>query len=396
MRVKLIVTAAQMATAARSCRVTPRAARALGATASLTALLAAAATPAAAATLKDGYPFAPGDTFTYKFSSTNAVQSGCTGKPTVAKLAYTETTTILPEITYSYPPDKSAQVYPFHTTATASTSLGPLTVNNTDYRNFIKHGKDTDLVDYGFVYVSDTVETSFTNHVSTTRSYLTPLTRDQQPRVKNAKLALPITFNEIIDHHDVTSTGNSNVLQSNATRKANGAYTESGMTFDVPYSITQNEDSTGIGIEGPSNAPETWNFSLPEAGASGDVIPVLATYAGKSGTNLVPDWYPGHAKPPSPLASSHYIDKGTVKVPAGCGAYAGKPATLVQMTYIDLASVNGYTYDETDSFYVINKIGRACIEVTQVRKTYDQEVTGQCQTSVTFKSKEGLVSESLK
>ncbi len=40
-----------------------------------------------------------------------------------------------------------------------------------------------------------------------------------------------------------------NVLQSNETRQVNGSYTDSGMTYDVPYAIVQNADSTGTGTE---------------------------------------------------------------------------------------------------------------------------------------------------
>jgi hypothetical protein len=359
-------------------------------------LLAAGGAASSAATLRDGYPLAPGDTFTYKYRSAKSVQPNCTGKPTVTATSYTEVTTIQPEIIYSYPPANSAKVYPFQTKATGKLSGVPFTVNNTDYRNFVTSGKVTDLFDYGFDYVSDyQYPNNLTKHLETTRKYLLPLLRDQVPRVAKARLPLPVSFNEIINNYDQTTT-TANILQSNATRQTDGSYTESGLTFNMPYSITQNSDGTGIRAVGSTTAPETWNFSLPEATANGEVIPVLVTYAGNSGTNLVPDWFPGNAGAPNPLASSGYVDKGTPKVPARCGAYAGKRATLLQMSYSNLAPVNGVLYSETDDYYVIGKIGRVCIEVTQTKKVYDQEVTGKCTTATTVHSTEGLVSEKIK
>ncbi len=358
-------------------------------------LMTSGSAHAAGPVLKEGYPFAPGDSFTYSYHDTQTAQSGCTGKPASTSTSYTEVTTIQPEIDYSYPPGNVAKVYPFRTTATATTSKGTLTVTNTEYRNFVTSGKTTELVDYGLDYISDDQTASnVTKHTQTTRKYLTPLMRDQFPRKAGAMLALPVTFNEIIDNYYDTTT-KENILQSNATRKADGSYTLSGETYDVPFSVDQKSNGTGVGIEGPSSAPEQWSFALPEAAASGNVIPATVSYAGKTGTNLVPDWFPGSAAAPSPLASSAYIDKGTTKVPAGCGTYAGKKATLLEITYTNLAPVQGYLYTEIDTSYVINNVGRVCIEVTRDEKIYDQEVTGKCTTATTFHSTEGLVSESI-
>ncbi len=368
------------------------------AAACLAAAILAGSAAASAATLKDGYPFAPGDTFTYAYSSSTAVKPNCTGTPNVTNLAYTEVTTILPAVQYTIPPGTTVTAYPFRTQATSVTANGTLTINNTDYRNFVKSGKNTQYVDYGFVHVSSLVPPSnITNYDSISRSYLTPLLRDQQPRVKGTKLPLPVAFNEITNHYYVVNGTQSNILQSNETRNADGSFTNGGLTYDVPFSLSQNVNSTGNAEEGPANAPETWTFNLPEQTANGYVIPVMTTYGGQMGTNLVPDWFPGNAIPPNPLTNSSYKDLGTKTVPANCGgAYAGKPATLLQMTYTNLAPVAGYLFSETDDYYVVNKIGRVCMAVTQSRSSYDQEVTGACLSSTTITSEEGLVSETIK
>jgi hypothetical protein len=375
------------------CKMTVRAK--LAGAASLVAMLATAGGGAAAATVKHGYPFAPGDSFTYNFNSTVSVKPSCKGTPVVTTTSYPETTTIMPAITYSYPPGNSATVYPFVTTATTTTANGALTVTNTDYRNFVTNGSSTDLVDYGLDYISTLQEpNNVTQHQETTRKYLAPLLRDQEPRQAKKILPFPVSFNDIENNYYLAPTM-TNILQSNATRNVDGSYTESGTTYDTPFSIQQNSDSTGQGIEGPSNAPETWTFLLPQVTSKGDVIPVQATYGGASGTTYVPDWFPGHAAPRNPLAKSSYVDKGGKKVPAGCGIYAGKTAALLQMTYSNLAPVAGYLYSETDAYYVVNGVGRVCMEVTHSQETYDQEVSGKCLSAQTFHSTEGLVSESI-
>ncbi len=352
---------------------------------------------ASAATVKEGYPFKAGDSFTYTYVGTNAVQAGCTGTPAVSTQTYTEVTTIQPPTNYTVPPGIAVTAYPFQTTATTTTSNGTLTVNNVDYRNFVTNGDTTDFVDYGFVHsTTTTMPQNVTEYDTNSRTYLTPFLRDQFPRAPQTTLPLPVAFNHVVNDYVVAPTNTANVLQSNQTRQVDGSYTESGMTYDVPYAIVQNADSTGTGTEGPADAPETWSFSLPETRHSHEVIPVVATYGGASGTNFVPDWFPGHGAPPNPLASSAFVDEGLKKVPANCGIYAGKRATLLHETYTDLGAVAGNLYSETDDYYVVDRVGRVCMDVTTTTKVYDQEVTGECETATTVHTLEGLVSETLR
>jgi hypothetical protein len=370
----------------------------------LTALfcfLASAALPAgqaAAATLIGPYPFAPGDQFVFAYASTDSVQKG-TGAPTVTTQSYTETTTIEPAVKYSFPPGSGSTVtaYPVETKASSTSSAGTYTRKIIEYRNFVADGKVTDYLLYGYSDVSDLVESKdVTLHESTVRTWETPFILDELPEKTGAGWAEPIARHQTIDNEYYTSTGDENVLQSKVVGKPDGSYTDDGLDYDVPYDIAQKSGGTGTLLRGPSGSQEEWSFALPKSSSKGEIVPVTITYEGKTGMNSVPDWYPGGGAPADPLTTEGLTDKGTATVPKGCGHYAGSKAQLLESTYSQLAPAAGFTLVETDTYYIVPKIGRACYEVNYTRTTYDAKVKGDVTEVEIFSSTLGLEKETLK
>jgi hypothetical protein len=364
------------------------------------AAICAAAAPsgfASAETLMGPYPFAPGDKFVYAFTSTETVQKG-DKPPNVTKTAYTATTTILPAVQYTYPPSGGAvTAYPVQTTASWTDSEGAHTYKSIEYRNFVTIDKVLTYVDYGTVNSMVVAEPdNITLHDSTSKIYATPLIFDKIPEVTGATWAEPIAWTGSTDNYFITSMGQSNVLSSKFVNKANGSYSDTGMNYDVPYALVQNANGTGTNIVGPGTAEEEWIYGLPEKSSSGDIIPVTVVFDGQQGLNKVPDWFPGGGAAPNPLSASSLTDKGMVMVPAGCGKYAGKKARFIVITFRQLAPVNGYLLNQTDGFYIVNKIGRVCLTETQTRVTYDSEVTGDVTSTDTLTSMTGFISETVK
>jgi hypothetical protein len=353
--------------------------------------------PVSAATLVGPYPFAAGDIFTFSYQSTDSVTK-TSGKPVVTTQSYTETTTIMPPVNYAFPPSGgTVTAYPVETRATSTGSAGALTLKLIEYRNFVPSASGTNYVIYGYSDVSDLVESpTIALHESTVRVYDTPFVLDQLPETTAAGWSEPIAWKETVDNEYVTSQGGSNVLQSKFFGMANGSYTDSGMSYDVPYAVVQKANGTGTLTEGPSDAEEAWNFGLPKTSASGEIIPVIVSFAGKTGANSVPDWFPGNGAPPVPLTTQAMVDQGVRKIPAGCGAYAGRNARLLALTYAQLAPVSGYTIDETDDYFVIAKIGRACQTTKFTRTDYDSQVKGAVTSVETFSSTLGLMKERVK
>jgi hypothetical protein len=306
-------------------------------------------------------------------------------------------TTILPPVSFTYAPGHVVKAYPYETKATSASPTGSYSLTKTEYRNFLTAGTVTNDFEYGFSIVSDLVRPDkVIKHLSTIRTYTTPFLLDQLPEKPNASWRLPIDNKESIDNKFLTVMGASNILQSTNTRNADGSYLDSGLQFDVPFTVSQKANGTGTLTIGPAVSPEVWDFSLPQPGVKGKIIPVIVSFAGKTGNNSVPDWYSGHGAPANPLTTQTIVDKGLQPVPTGCGKYAGKPAVLLHLTYAQLSTVSGYTFDQTNDYYVINKIGRVCLIEKFTQTSYDQKVTGKVQSVETFSSTAGLISESLR
>jgi len=366
----------------------------------LAILCAATAHPgvATAETLVGPYPFAVGDKFVFDHTSTDTVQSG-SGEPVVTTQTYTETTTILAAVKIAYPPSSGGTVtaYPFQTVASWSTADGKNSVKTIEYRNFVAGGGTTNYLDYGFNTVTDLAQPDgVTLHKSEVHYYGTPLILDELPQTSGASWVEPIVRTVVTDNYYITGTGDSNVLDSKEITSADGSYSESGMDTDVPFAIVQKSNGTGTETRGPSNSQEEWSFALPKSSADGDVIPVTVTFDGKTGVNEVPDWFPGGHAAPNPLTTQAMTDKGNVAVPAGCGKYAGKTARLLVLTYGQVAPVSGYTWNESDGFYVISKVGRVCLTVAYTRIGYDSKVTGKVVSTETYSSQEGMIKETVK
>jgi hypothetical protein len=352
---------------------------------------------ASAATLVGPYSFAVGDVFTFAYNSTTSLQKG-SGAPTVATQSYIETTTILPPVNFAYASGHVAKAYPFETRGSSTTSAGTLTYTEVVYRNFVTNSGVKDYLEYGYTTTSNLLRPdNVTKHLSTTRTFTTPFLLDQLPEKSNATWKQPIDFKDVINDYysHPTGPGDTNILQSTTTRSADGSYIDSGMDFDVPFTIVQKPNGTGTLTIGPASTPEQWEFGLPKSSGKGEIIPVIVSFVGKTGFNSVPDWFPGHGSPANPLTTLSMADKGTQAVPAGCGKYAGKPSTLLQLTYDQLSPVGGYTFQETDDFYVISNVGRVCVTKAYTKTNYDQKVTGKVISVDTFSSTAGLVSETL-
>jgi hypothetical protein len=69
-------------------------------------------------------------------------------------------------------------------------------------------------------------------------------------------------------------------------------------------------------------------------------------------------------------------DFGSVKAPAACGARAGTPATKLENDFKELDPVAGFTYDETDTYYVKPGLGRICRLISTIETLYDNKTNG--------------------
>ncbi len=350
----------------------------------------ACALPAAAA-LPLGtvvFPFAVGDSFTYTYAETEVdkTSQGTTTTPS----SYSGTTTIMPEVAFH-----GAPAYPFITKASYQQSGAAVTVNDVEWRNFVIKGGLWYYASYGTDNASVSVESPQESlYLTQTRTWASPFYYDVLPESPGT-FAEPIGELETYDDHYQTSLGASNVLSYTITRKADGSSKESGMDYDVPFQHVDNANGTGTDQAGPTQGGTLWTFGLPQAGASGYVIPATETYAGQMHTNVVPDWYPGHAAPAHPLATATISDVGGAAAPAACGSRAGSPATHLVYAFHELDPAGGITYVETEDYYVVAGLGRICRLTNIVETYYDQKVTGKVTETKTTTESEVLASEHL-
>jgi hypothetical protein len=334
------------------------------------------------------FPFAVGDTFTYQYDVSVAV---ATSKGTTTTPAsYVQTTTIESPQTFN-----GVLVYPFHTTGKYTSSGAPTTVDDLEYRNWVASGGRWYYAAYSFDETVVTHETNGTVRYRTEKkTYPTPFYYDILPETVSS-FAEPAGAVESWDDHYQIPGGVSNLLNYTRNRAEDGSLTERGTDVTTPYNYTLAANGTGTEYSGPPQGGVLWTFGAPHPSGSKWVIPATETYDGQNGTNEVPDWYPGHAQPVLPLATNSMADFGKQPIPSGCGKWAGKSATHLQLNYRQLDSVGGFTYDETDDYYIVAGPGRVCRLDNIVETDYDRKHTGAVTTTTTTKSSEALLSEKL-
>jgi hypothetical protein len=336
-------------------------------------------TPAPSAT-PAVYPLVAGASFNYLYSLQTATTTGSTIQlgtsyvgPVNAQLSGLGT--------YNGNP-----AYTLHTQGTTTNGNG--TIDRLDYINVTSSGGRSEYVEYGYnLQLTYNKTNSVIEHDGTVLSYATPFINDMLPETSGASWAEPVAISETVNDYDTTSQNNPNILSGTLTRNADGSYSASGLSFNVPLQRLVRSNGTGYVIEGPASGPEQWAFALPQAGASGEVIPVTASYGGQTGTNLVPDWYPGGGQPASPLATYQSIDLGQVKAPSTCGTQSGTTSTHIQTVYSQLDPAAGFVESDVTDTYVVPGIGFVCKLDTDTVRNYDNDVTGNLtNTKVTTSS----------
>jgi hypothetical protein len=335
------------------------------------------------------YPLKPGDSFTYAYSQVATVTAGSTTSTTRSFKGVV--TAVLSGLgTYNGVP-----AYALRTTG--STSTGNASLNHIDYVNLVSSGGHTQYVEYGYNY-SDEIHYSstVTEYDSTILTYATPFVNDVLPEEARWSSAEPIALKQTINDYDKTPQNSPNILSGTQTRAADGSYYASGMVYDVPETRLLRSNGTGYIIDGPSSGASEWAYGLPLMKSSHEVIPATESYAGKSATNFVPDWYPGGALPKSPLATASTSDLGAVKAPASCGKRAGVLATHLESTFSSLDPVEGNIITEVLDDYVVPGVGYICTLDAVVQKTYDTEYAGTLTSTTKTNTSQILTSEVLK
>ena len=337
------------------------------------------------------YPFKNGDQFTYSFAYRRDSIKGSTY--TYVLLDATLTSVLSGPTTYNGVP-----AYELRSSGkTSSGSTYPASLDYVDYMNLISTGGHTEYVDYGYDH-SDVLDKccGVTEYDDTKVAYATPFVENVLPETTGATWAQQVAIKETVNDYDHTAQNSPNILSGTLTRANDGSYYGSGMNYDVPETRDVRSDGTGYVIDGPASAPVEWAFALPEPGKSGNVIPATERYAGKSGTNLVPDWYPGGDAPAKPLASETARDLGSAKAPSECGKQAGTGAMHIESTYSQLDPIVGFTNKEVIDNYVVAGKGTICTIDQVLEYDYDREVTGKLTKTIKTSTVWVLLSEILK
>lgn len=356
--------------------------RAAIATMALLSLPTLAVAPASAATLMGGiYPFAVGDKFTDQVSTTQTE----TGSP-VTKFAYVETTTIGALVTYD-----GVKAYPVTSTGVYSTTAGTTYVDDVEYRNFIAIGAKTAYALFGYNDDSTFVPRLGTaEHGHDDRTEGTPYFLDMLPE-KASTWAEPVAQKESLLEYDGST--------EDSTRAADGSYAAKGVDhyegFFIPFVRVLSSNGTGSNSETLSGGVREYTFGLPTPHAGKTVIPVIKSYQGVKATVDVSDWYPSHGAPSKPLATSTMTDFGVVKAPAACGSRAGTSATKLENTFDELDPVYGFTYVETDTYYVKPGLGRICRLISTTETLYNNESNGAIDSVDTTTTSVVLTSETI-
>jgi hypothetical protein len=336
------------------------------------------------------YPLKNGDQFTYSFAYRKDNIVGSTD--TYVALNANVTSVLSGPTTFN-----GAPVFELRETGHTTSGTFPATLDYVDYVNLISSGGHTEYVDYGYDHYDELDKCcGVTERDDTKITYATPFIENVLPETTGSTWAEPVAIKETVNDYDHTSQNSPNILSGTETRAADGSYYGSGMNFDVPETRLLRADGTGYVVDGPSNGATQWSYALPQAGKSGDVIPATESYAGQSGTNLVPDWYPGGKAPAKPLASESTTNLGPTKAPSQCGKQAGTLATHLETTYSQLDPILGFTNTELIDNYVVAGKGTICTVDKSLEYDYDNEVTGKLKKTVKISTIWVLLSEILK
>ncbi len=333
------------------------------------------------------YPLVNGDTFTYQFQETIVTTANGSSSVNAAYNA-TETAQLSGPTTFNGNP-----VYALRTTGTS----GNTSINYIDYVNLITTGGHTEYVEYGHNYAATIVDSStVTEYDNDKLTYATPFINDILPETSGASWAEPVAIDEIVNDYDQTPQNSPNIFSGEEIRAADGSYHGSGKKFDVPETRLLKSNGTGDVVDGPANGATEWSYGLPQPSANGEVIPATESYDSKSGTNLVPDWYPGGKLPSNPLATETMRDLGRTTAPAACGKQAKTTVNHLQSVFTQLDPILGFTNSETVDTYVRAGLGSVCKVDKIVQNNYDTENTGKLTSTKTTSSTQVLLSEVLK
>ena len=336
------------------------------------------------------YPFKNGDQFTYSFAYRKDTIKGSTD--TYLLLNADLTAVLSGPTTYNGVPAYELRSTGHTTSGTLAASL-----DYVDYVNLISSGGHTEYVDYGYDH-SDQLDRccGVIEYDNTIVSYATPFIENVLPETTGSTWAEPVAIKETVNDYDHTSQNSPNILSGTLTRAADGSYYGSGKNYNVPETRRLRSDGTGTVVDGPSNGATEWAYGLPQASKSGEVIPATESYAGKSATNLVPDWYPGAGAPTKPLASETTRDLGPTKAPSECGKQAGTIAMRLESRFSQLDPIVGFTNEEVIDNYVLAGKGTICTIDQILENDYDTKVTGKLTKTVKTSTIEVLLSEILK
>lgn len=335
------------------------------------------------------YPLVAGESFTYSYYLTKSTTAGGT---TVLNKSFNGTLNAQLSGLGSY---NGNPAYTLHTQG-STTSGQSASLNNLDYINLISTGGHTEYVEYGYNYQSTypygTTGSGAVEHDSTILSYATPFINDILPETPGAAWAEPVAISETVNDYYTTALNNPNIISGTLTRNSDGSYNASGMNYNVPETRLLRSDGTGYFVDGPASGATQWSFGLPQAGASGEVIPATESYAGQSATNLVPDWYPGGGQPSSPLATETSTDLGQGPAPSTCGTKAGTSATHIKTTFTQLDTIEGLTESDVTDLYVVPGVGYICRLETDTVNNYHNEVLGTLANTQVTKTTQVLTS----
>jgi hypothetical protein len=142
----------------------------------------------------------------------------------------------------------------------------------------------------------------------------------------------------------------------------------SSKRFAWDYNEALYSDGAGVIVSDETGyEPGSAWFGLPARSGRGFVIPVT-TEGGNpqpgppspKKTVDVPDWFPGGARAPHPLASTVDVDTGETRTPAGCGARSGLLAYDIHETNAALDPIQGFYSVQTSDQYDSPALGIVC------------------------------------
>jgi hypothetical protein len=358
----------------------------LTATALLTALLAAGSSAPAASLVRTApaavpnsgsyRPLANGDSFTYALAITRRVTRN--GKTT--KISYTGNSTTA----VAYPATFKGQrkLYDLH--KTSQTSNG----NSSDEHFYVQVAQNGSLQLQQELGYTDAFMASNGSSSNLTLVDGQPLIDDELPETAGLSWERNVPYKE-----SGTDGGPSYSDVFSQTSQADGSYvykdkqTVSGQST----TYTEAENADGSGTLAVSGYPTT-TFGLPFLQGSAYFIPVTVS---SSSTTDVPDWFPGNASAPQPLAYDSDTIHRLVKTPKACGSMAGMTAYDVRDNFTDLDTISGsYVFGVLD-YYDVAGMGTVCLVFSQDVSEYDNTTDGLRYYHLAYKDIEILTSETI-